>query len=500
MELYEDIGNAPGQVYDFLKRKFVSLTKPDEEGDYSSRKGSISRQQKLAEMLSQMGAQEQAVSTAGGITAPISGMGALARGLTSFGGAYLSGKAERDAAALDKASLKDAADKVEALYTLGGIEGGTFKLGGPPTEPLAEPQNKSVLQMRNIPDRSKVQPRDIGQTMPREITLGDVSLGARPYEDQQRLLREYRRSSDPNVRQMATEERALIEAERDRNQPKMVAAGANGVIDSNPNSPTYGELFAVPPPDDDKTTDIKNYNFAVSQGDTRPFPVWLAAQSEGRRPSTTVNVGPTGVNYGEPEAGLVWQRGPNNSIVLDARGAPIAIPYQGGKAYVEKETTEASSREAASNASTASSIVRSDIANARSIMKKSEMPVTGIIGSATKGIPGTQSRVLSGLLTTIKANVGFDKLQKMRAASPTGAALGPVSDFENKLLQAVVGDLEQSTTDDQLDRNLKRLDEVVYKIVDNSGKPVGKPGAAPGTSSGTTRRGKYDPATGKVVY
>ena len=496
MALYEDIGNAPGQVYDFLKRKYVSLTTPDEEGDYSSRKGSISRQKKLADMLIEMSQQETPVSTAGGITAPVSPYGALAKALTSFGGAYLSGKAERDAAALDKAARAEAAAAGKELYTLGGIEGGTFKLGEPPTEP----QDKSVLPMRDIPDRSKVQPRDIGQTMPREIALGDVSLGARPYEDQQRMLDELDLSDNPYMARMATGARGRIEAERERNQPKMVAAGANGMIDTNPNSPTYGQRFAVPAADADETTDITNYKFAVLGGEKRPFPVWLAAQSEGKRPTTNVNVGPTGVNYGEPGEGLVWQRGPNNSIVLDARGAPIAIPFQGGKAYVEKETTEASSREAASNASTASSIVRSDIANARSIMKKSEMPVTGIIGSATKGIPGTQSRVLSGLLTTIKANVGFDKLQKMRAASPTGAALGPVSDFENKLLQAVVGDLEQSTTDDQLDRNLKRLDEEIYKIVDNNGKPVGKPGAAPSTSSGTTRRGRYDPATGKVVY
>ena len=190
-----------------------SLTKDD---DYASRKAAIARQEKLAELLSQMGAQEQAVSTAGGITAPMSGMGALARGLTSFGGSYLSGKAAKDAETLDKASLKDAADKVEALYTLGGIEGGTFKLG----EPATEPQDKSVLPMPNIPDRSKVQPRDIGQTMPREITLGDVSLGAPSYEDQQRLLRGYRRSSDPNLRQVATDEGGRIEAERDRAEAK----------------------------------------------------------------------------------------------------------------------------------------------------------------------------------------------------------------------------------------------------------------------------------------
>jgi len=113
-----DIGNAPGQVYDFLKRKFVSLTTPDEEGDYSSRKGGISRQQKLAEALSQMGAQEEEVSTVGGITAPVSGMGALARGLTSFGGSYLSGKTAADEAALKKSSRDEAIAANKRYYEL----------------------------------------------------------------------------------------------------------------------------------------------------------------------------------------------------------------------------------------------------------------------------------------------------------------------------------------------------------------------------------------------
>ena len=449
---------------------YKNLTAPD---DYASRKAAIARQEKLAEMLSQMGAQEQAVSTAGGITAPMSGMGALARGLTSFGGSYLSGKAAADEAGLEKGEKAAIASGFADILKRGDI---------PASQGAQLPDDESGIE------QYAVNPAQIGK--------GKYVLT--PYEQQEALINLV--NERPGAAGVASSYSKLIESARERDEPKMVAAGANGMIDSNPNSPTYGQRFAVPPPDDDKTTDIKNYNFAVSKGDTRPFPKWLEDQSAGKRPVNSFQIGPTGVNYGEPGEGLVWQRGPNNAIVLDTRGAPIAIPYQGGKAYVTKETTEAASREAASNASTASSIVRSDISNARSIMKKSEMPVTGIIGSATKGIPGTQSRVLSGLLTTIKANIGFDKLQKMRAASPTGAALGPVSDFENRLLQAVVGDLEQSTTDEQLDRNLKRLDEEVYKIVDNSGKPVGKPGAYPSTSSGTTRRGRYDPTTGKVVY
>ena len=92
-----------------------SLTK---DNDYASRKAAIARQEKLAEMLSQMGAQEQAVSTAGGITAPVSGMGALARGLTSFGGSYLSGSAAADAAALEKAEREAAREGMKSFYEL----------------------------------------------------------------------------------------------------------------------------------------------------------------------------------------------------------------------------------------------------------------------------------------------------------------------------------------------------------------------------------------------
>jgi hypothetical protein len=92
-----------------------SLTKDD---DYASRKAAIARQEKLAELLSQMGAQEQAVSTAGGITAPMSGMGALARGLTSFGGSYLSGKAAKDAEALKKTDQEMAQKAVQNLYVM----------------------------------------------------------------------------------------------------------------------------------------------------------------------------------------------------------------------------------------------------------------------------------------------------------------------------------------------------------------------------------------------
>ena len=82
---------------------------------------------------------------------------------------------------------------------------------------------------------------------------------------------------------------------------------------------------------------------------------------------------------------------------------------------------------------------------------------TGFVGGMVKTVPGTPAYDLTQTLSTIKANIGFDKLQEMRNNSPTGGALGQVSEFENKLLQDVWGALEQSQTEGQFKENLQRV-------------------------------------------
>ena len=59
----------------------------------------------------------------------------------------------------------------------------------------------------------------------------------------------------------------------------------------------------------------------------------------------------------------------------------------------------------------------------------------------------------------------------LRASSPTGGALGPVSDTENKLLQSAFGSVEQSTTAEDLEFNLKRLKAIYNLTVHGSPEP-----------------------------
>ena len=57
----------------------------------------------------------------------------------------------------------------------------------------------------------------------------------------------------------------------------------------------------------------------------------------------------------------------------------------------------------------------------------------------------------------------------MREASPTGGALGQVSTFELQNLMAVFGSLEQSQSNEELQYNLRRLQQVYNDIVHGPG-------------------------------
>lgn len=67
---------------------------------------------------------------------------------------------------------------------------------------------------------------------------------------------------------------------------------------------------------------------------------------------------------------------------------------------------------------------------------------------ALGNVPGTLARDVGNSIETVQALIGFDALAEMRAASPTGGALGSITEKELRYLQSVQGSLDplQSTT------------------------------------------------------
>lgn len=68
---------------------------------------------------------------------------------------------------------------------------------------------------------------------------------------------------------------------------------------------------------------------------------------------------------------------------------------------------------------------------------------------------------LARTLDTIKANIGFEELQTMRDNSPTGGALGQVTERELAFLQSTIASIEQAQSEDQLKRNLQILRDFI---------------------------------------
>ena len=82
---------------------------------------------------------------------------------------------------------------------------------------------------------------------------------------------------------------------------------------------------------------------------------------------------------------------------------------------------------------------------------------TGFTGARLANVENTDAYRLAKQLDTVKAVVGFSALQAMRDASPTGGALGQVSERENTLLQSTLASLDQFVGEDQLRTNLARV-------------------------------------------
>lgn len=82
---------------------------------------------------------------------------------------------------------------------------------------------------------------------------------------------------------------------------------------------------------------------------------------------------------------------------------------------------------------------------------------TGLPGKGQSFIPGTDAYTLKERINTIKANLGFDRLQQMRDASPTGGALGQVAVQELQALQSSVASLDVGLPKKELDKNLGKI-------------------------------------------
>lgn len=102
------------------------------------------------------------------------------------------------------------------------------------------------------------------------------------------------------------------------------------------------------------------------------------------------------------------------------------------------------------------------------IIPKISSTTAGAVGTVLGVIPQTSAKDVQAQITTINARGIFDQLQKMRQESPTGGALGNVTEGELELLGSSVANLEASQSPEQLVKNLKEFQTLYNGILNNS--------------------------------
>lgn len=172
----------------------------------------------------------------------------------------------------------------------------------------------------------------------------------------------------------------------------------------------------------------------------------------------TINVG------GNNDIGTIP---PGFYVKRDAAGAVIGMaPIPGGPADTEAAAAADKTALGTATAKNTADVVTTDIGRALEAIAKDPDWTTGIGALATGWVPSSDAKSVNSFIDTVKSNISVDKLQKMRESSPTGGALGSVTEKEEKMLADTAGNLDPSMKREDFEYNLKRVYNLYRDVID----------------------------------
>ena len=272
-------------------------------------------------------------------------------------------------------------------------------------------------------------------------------------------------NAPPSAAQQLAERKFQLEQRRFELEQGTAAAKQNAPIEVggrlvDPN--TYQPVYEAP---QKPTGTIQEYNFYKSQEEAagrQPIPFDQYQVQIKKAGANSVNVN-SGSEVGTIPKG--WE------MITDPQsGARRLQPIAGGQAEIDQRKAAEQKVIAKDSKALSGNVVLQDIDRALAGLDEGLLPTSGAVGGALSEVAGTQAFDVKSLITTIAANSGFDRLQAMRDASPTGGALGAINKSEMDLLQAALGNLSQYQSDEQLKFNLNRVKDIYSEII--NGKPA----------------------------
>lgn len=141
--------------------------------------------------------------------------------------------------------------------------------------------------------------------------------------------------------------------------------------------------------------------------------------------------------------------------------------FKGTREALEaREKQDKTARDKAATQNSADLVLK-QIGDVERILDMGWLPKTGPAGEmiANRSPFPSGARDIRASLESIKANITFAKLAEMRANSPTGAAMGNLTEKEGERLAAAIAALDQSQSDEQFRANLRRVKDEFTRVV-----------------------------------
>ena len=235
-----------------------------------------------------------------------------------------------------------------------------------------------------------------------------------------------------------------------------------------------------------RTTDIKNYNFAKKGfvdrgGDPEKFVSFpnyqkIIAMASAANPQ--VFVPPPSAGTMTPPPRVRPQVAPDerpSTVPVPSRGDGSQtselgkiIPIPGSPEDLARKALKTKAAGRQSQKERAGLTVIQDLRRALEIVRSNPM-ATGVPAEVTADLPLVGKQTPAGeakaLVESALSNVGLDTLQTMRENSPTGGALGQVPIQQQKRLEQVLGSLDVGQRTEVVEDNLKRVINIYMDIV-----------------------------------
>jgi hypothetical protein len=189
-------------------------------------------------------------------------------------------------------------------------------------------------------------------------------------------------------------------------------------------------------------------------------------------PSPTAPAGPAAPGVGSaPAAAVPPSAPPQGSLVLPKPDdgyewyptpqGPAQRPIPGGK------VDEAQRKLKQFNAQSGN-VVKEEVDQAINLLDRGSVGTTGALHPLARLYSQSDAAQLEKHINGILPNVGFDRLSAMRQTSPSGAAVGRLTEQEGKKLEAIAGSLDPTQRPDVLRRNFLRLHNMYIDTIHGS--------------------------------